>query len=192
MTDSTQILDNRDKNKGPSRGAALSIAAPSMEELFLNHYDLVYRTAYRMTGNATDAEDVLQTLFTRMLKNPPTGVERGWPAYLRRAAVNISLDVVRRRARGVSLGDMEPWIKSSEPDPHRKQESLEVGDRLRRALAEMNPTAAEMFLLRHVEGYTNREIAKMSRTSSGSVAVTVFRARRLLRKSLGNFRGGRQ
>jgi RNA polymerase sigma-70 factor (ECF subfamily) len=183
MTDSIHVLPRQD-NPVPSE-------VRPIEQLFLNHYDLVYRTAYRVTGNGTDAEDVLQTLFTRMLKKAPPDIETGWPAYLRRAAVNISLDLIRRRARGVSLGDMEPWIESSEPDPHRKHESLEVGDRLRAALANMNSTAAGMFVLRHVEGYSNREIAQMVGTSSGSVAVTLFRARGLLRKSLKTFRGGR-
>jgi RNA polymerase sigma-70 factor (ECF subfamily) len=169
---------------------AHTVAGP-IEQVFLNHYDLVYRTAYRVTGNATDAEDVLQTLFVRLLKRAPSKVESGWPAYLRRAAINTSLDVIRRRARGVSLGDMEPWIESTDPNPERTHESIEVGDRLRSALADMHANSAEMFVLRHVEGYTNREIAKMLGTSSGSVAVTLFRARGLLRKSLKSFRGGR-
>ena len=180
MTDSIQIVPNPEHS-----------TSGAIEEVFLNHYDLVYRTAYRVTGNATDAEDGLQTLFVRLVRNAPTQIHSGWPAYLRRGAVNISLDVVRRRARGVALGDMEAWIESSEPDPYRKQASVELGDRLRAALAEINPNAAEMFVLRHVEGYSNREIAKMLGTTSGSVAVTLFRARALLRKSLKSFRGGR-
>ncbi len=179
-TDLVQVL--------PDRGNA---GDGTVEELFLEHYDLVYRIAYRVTGNATDAEDVLQTLFMRMVKKGPVKIESGWPAYLRRAAVNISLDVVRNRTRSVPLGEMDAWVKSSAPDAHRTHQSLELGDRLRRALAEMNPTAAGMFVLRHVEGYSNREIARMNGTSSGSVAVTLFRARRLLRRSLRSFRGGR-
>ena len=108
MTNSIQVVPN------PEHPTSNSI-----EQVFLDHYDLVYRTAYRVTGNATDAEDVLQTLFVRLARKVPVEVHSGWPAYLRRAALNISLDVVRKRARGVPLGDMEPWIESSEPDPHR-------------------------------------------------------------------------
>lgn len=160
-----------------------------MEELFLSHYDLVYRTAYRITGNGSEAEDVLQTLFTRLVGRFPSGVDDRWPAYLKRGAINAALDVIRRRAREADIGMMEQWIESPEPGPHRTHENLEVGDRLRAALAAMNPTAAEMFVLRHVEGYPNREIATMFRTSPGSVAVTLFRARRSLRKSLRKFRG---
>ncbi len=160
-----------------------------VEELFLAHYDLVYRTAYRVTGNSTEAEDVLQTLFTRLVTRFPPGVDGHWPAYLKRAAINTALDIVRRRAREADIGDMADWIESSDPGPHRSQVNLELGDKLRSALAAMNPTTAEMFVLRHVEGYPNREIAEVFRTSPGSVAVTLFRARRSLRKTLRTFRG---
>jgi RNA polymerase sigma-70 factor (ECF subfamily) len=165
--------------------------AGSIEDVFLNHYALVYRTAYRVTGSPTDAEDVLQTLFMRLVRNPPDRLRTGWPTYLKQAAVNVSLDLVRRRARNASLGDMEPWIESPEPDPHRRRESAELGDRLRTALSRMHRTSAQIFVLRHVEGYTNQEIAGMLGTSRGSVAVTLFRARNILRKSLSTFRGGR-
>ena len=63
-TDLVQVL--------PDRGNAVD---GTVEELFIEHYDLVYRIAYRVTGNATDAEDVLQTLFMRMVKKR-TGKDR--------------------------------------------------------------------------------------------------------------------
>ena len=84
MTDSIQVI--------PNAGHPTSNA---IEQVFLDQFDLVYRTAYRVTGNATDAEDVLQTVFGRLVKKVPVTVHAGWPAYLRRAAVNVSLDVVR-------------------------------------------------------------------------------------------------
>lgn len=166
-----------------------AVPKAEVEELFLAHYDLVYRTAYRITGNAAEAEDVLQTLFTRLVNRFPTGIGDHWPAYLRRGAINTALDIVRKRAREAEAGEMEQWIESADPGPHRSHVNLEVGDRLRTALAGMNSTAAEMFVLRHVEGYPNREIAEMFSTSPGSVAVTLFRTRRTLRKTLRQFRG---
>jgi len=40
----------------------------TLETLFREHHGAVYRAAYRITGNAMDAEDVLQTVFTRLLR----------------------------------------------------------------------------------------------------------------------------
>ncbi len=162
-----------------------------LEQVFLDHYDLVYRAAFRITGNSTDAEDALQTLFMRLIRRESTpDLKGGWPPYLHRAAINVALDIVRKRGRSVSITEMEPWIKDSRPDPYREHKSTELGAKLRGALSELNPRVAEVFALRHIEGYSNRDIAKMLGTSTGSIAVTLFRARGSLRKSLRSFVGG--
>ena len=38
--------------------------------IFEAHHGMIFRTAYRITGNAADAEDVLQTIFLRLLRQP--------------------------------------------------------------------------------------------------------------------------
>src|SRR5512144_262219 len=79
-----------------------------IEKAFLENHELVYRAAFRITGNASDAEDVLQTLFLRLVRREMLpDFKCGWPAYLHRGAINIALDVVRARARQVPLGDGE-------------------------------------------------------------------------------------
>ena len=51
--------------------AAGDTVANDFEALFREHYALVYRTAYSVTGNRQDAEDVLQTIFLRLLRPAP-------------------------------------------------------------------------------------------------------------------------
>jgi DNA-directed RNA polymerase specialized sigma24 family protein len=48
-------------------------AHPELTEIFREHYRLTYRTAYAVTGSAADAEDVVQTIFMRLLRRevPP-------------------------------------------------------------------------------------------------------------------------
>ena len=76
------------------------------ERTFREHHDLVYRAAYRITGNAEDAEDVLQTLFLRLLRRERAlDAEANPKGYLHRAAVNIALDIVRLRKRNVPADD---------------------------------------------------------------------------------------
>lgn len=71
-------------------------AALELDDLFDAHHGLVFRTAYRITGNAADAEDVLQTVFLRLLGRDPGGSTLEKPeSYLRRAAINVALDLVR-------------------------------------------------------------------------------------------------
>src|SRR5688572_33334736 len=71
-----------------------------LEELFLGHCQMVHRTAYAITGGRQDAEDVLQSIFVKLLQRGLTPEARQHPArYLHRAAVNLSLNVIRTRKR---------------------------------------------------------------------------------------------
>jgi RNA polymerase sigma-70 factor (ECF subfamily) len=155
------------------------------ERMFTENHALVYRAAFRITGNAEDAEDVLQTLFLRLLRREcPPDIEANPKAYLHRAAVNIALDIVKIRGRHVSTDGAELQLEDRRPTQDRQRSSAEIQGWLRKALAELSPKAAEMFVLRHIEGYDNTEIAKMLGTSRGTVAVLLFRARARLKRSV--------
>ena len=155
-----------------------------VERIFREHYVLVYRTAYRITGSFQDAEDVLQTLFLRLLRRErPLDFQANPKGYLHRAAVNIALDVIKLRKPQVPADD-EIAVDD------RAGEVTETQQLVRAALAELSPKLAEMFVLKHVEGYDNSEIAKLLSTSRGAVAVMLFRARTRLRKSIRRCMGG--
>lgn len=134
-----------------------------------------------MTGNVADAEDVLQTLFLRLFRREfPPDLARSPRAYLYRAAVNIALDVIR--SRKVHMGDhFEMDLLAAKADI-TSQGDEEMKARLRAALAELKPKAAEIFILRHVHGYTDAEIARLLGTSRGTIAVSLFRSRVRLRR----------
>ena len=155
------------------------------ERIFKSHHELVFRAAYRISGSSEDAEDVLQTLFLRLLRRDMLpDIERNPKAYLHRAAINIALDIVRQRGRTVRPEDLEEELEDGRPRPDRQHHSSRIQDELREALAELNPRAAEIFVLRHVEGFDNSEIAEMLGTSRGTIAVLLFRARARLKKSM--------
>lgn len=176
----------------PMESANLSEA--DLERIFREHHALVYRAAYRVTGNPNDAEDVLQTVFLRLMKRAP-GAEPvdHMASFLHRAAVNAALDLVRSRQniRSVPLDDLEPVL--SEPahrSPDRVQHSGEIREWLRGALARLNPRIAEMFMLRFFDGKDNPEIARLLKTTPGTVAVTLSRTRDRLEKEYRAYMGG--
>ena len=155
--------------------------------VFEAHQGLIFRTAYRITGNAADAEDVLQTIFLRLLRQPdssePMGKEE---TYLRRAAVNASLDLLRTRQniRAVPLHEelLQPVV-GERPDSDLK-------DGLRRAFASLSPRSAEIFALRYFEDFSNHQIAEALNISQVLVAVTLHRTRRQLQKEIRSYIGG--
>ena len=146
-----------------------------LDQMYEAHHGLVFRTAYRITGNAADAEDVLQTVFLRMVRlNPEVDNPE---SYLRRSAVNAALDVVRARHDSNTL-ELEKIASGT------CTELSELRDTLRRALSKLPPRNAEMFAMRFFEGYTNPEIAKLLGISQVVVAVTLHRTRRKLQKEM--------
>ena len=160
----------------------------SFERIFRDHSGFVYRTAYRVTGSVEDAEDVLQTLFVQLLRRDlPPDFEKSAKAYLYRAAVNTSLNLIRTRRRSVLTADLDAFEPVSPGAESRGQNEIE--ERLRAAIAELNPQAAEILVLRHVHGYSDTEIAKLLGTSRGTIAVSLFRTRARLRKSIGAYLG---
>jgi len=146
---------------------------------------MVFRTAYRITGNAADAEDVLQTVFLRLLRREAGARSlENEESYLRRAAINASLDVLRAQ-RTTPTAELDELLSSSNRD------SLELRQVLARALARLKPRSAEVFALRFLEGLDNARIAEMLGISRMLVAVIAHRARQQLRKELGWYLGDR-
>src|SRR5262245_13147870 len=169
----------------PSSGFSSSdeVFVQAIGDIYREHYQLVYRTAYSVTGNRQDAEDVLQTVFMNLLdRDLPGGLIRSLKAYLYRAAVNAALNTVRSRKRhnlvdGVE--DIEAPVPSGSAGP---------GDLIRRnllsAIAKLKPREAEIPILLYEHDYPYARIAKMLGTSRGTRAATLYRTRARLKKLL--------
>jgi RNA polymerase sigma-70 factor, ECF subfamily len=172
-----------------------AIAIPDeLEQAFQAHHSLVFRTAYRITGNAGDAEDVLQTVFLRMLRRARNAGQRDADSldnpesYLRRAAINASLDVIRSRQadQTVPLPEESSGLTPTVP---AKVDASGLRQALSRAIAQLHQLPAEIFSLRFIEGLSNREIAQTLKISQVRVAVIVHRTRLQLRKELRPYLG---
>lgn len=159
-----------------------------MEQLYREHASRVLSAAYRVTGRPEDAEDVLQTVFMRLVRSDQGSRLQGNPAaYLHRAAINAALDLIRSRksARATALEDAEPRLAAPESgEAERRLASGELRDEVKNALRLLSPRAAEIFVLRYFEGYDNHEIAGMLGSSRSTVAVVLHRARNRVREAI--------
>jgi RNA polymerase sigma-70 factor, ECF subfamily len=162
-----------------------------LETLFQTHHGRVFRTAHRITGSTADAEDVLQTVFLRLVKGQDDYDLSGNPeAYLARAAINASLDLLRSRTRSkvVALDDVNTdTLASTFRNPELAHADRELQLLIRQAVARLGKTAGEMFVLRYYEGFDNKEIAALLNTSPLVVGVVLHRARTKLRKEIGHY-----
>jgi RNA polymerase sigma-70 factor (ECF subfamily) len=162
-----------------------------LEQLFQAHHARVFRTAQRLTGSAADAEDVLQTVFLRLVKSHEDyDLSQNPEAYLSRAAINASLDLLRSRTRSRSVGldDIEgESLASKTKTPEVEHVDRELQTLVRKAVSRLGKTAGEMFVLRYYEGFDNKEIAGLLNTSPLVVGVVLHRARTRLRKEIGHY-----
>ena len=151
------------------------------ERLYREHAAFVYRTAHRITRNAQEAEDIVQTIFLRLLRRESSpDLQKRPRAYLYRAAVNAALDAIesrRNRSQTADVREIEATLHS--PDSSVKER---LHQQLHKAIAELNPASAEILILRYMYNYSDAAIAKMLGKSRGVVAVSLYRARARLKK----------
>jgi RNA polymerase sigma-70 factor (ECF subfamily) len=195
--------EDREKVLVNSVNAANAATQPSsgdpaveLEQVYREHQTRVLRAAYRITGNAQDAEDVLQTVFMRLARREGGSPLSDSPgSYLHRAAINAALDVVRSRPaqRSTALEDVEPVLASAERDsPEKRQGAGEIRSQIQQALSKMSPKSAEIFALRYFEGFGNHEIARMLGTSRSTVNVILHRTRQRLKDDIAAYVGEAQ
>lgn len=158
------------------------------ERLYRQHGPFIYRTALRITRSAEESEDILQTIFLRLIRNgfPPSLLQQPM-AYFHRAAVNGALDAIRRRRSRALATD----VREIGAVLHSSDSSLDetIDRKLRQAIAELSPASAEMLVLRYTYGHSDAEIAKMLGKSRGVVAVTLYRSRARLKKLIKRIQG---
>lgn len=149
------------------------------DELYERHSATVYRVALRVTGNPADAEDVLQTVFLRVLKRGDRLHAADLrQAYFSRASANAAVDLLRRKALHAESGLEGASLKAAaETRPLLKE-------RLRRAIATLEHDDAVLFLLRYVEGLSNGELAEMFDLAKNTVAVRLHRIRQTLQAEI--------
>jgi len=157
-----------------------SVPVPAgLAGLYERHYEAVFRAALRVTGRSADAEDILQTVFLRVLSgSEQEDVATRPAAYFRRAAVNAAVDLLRRRA-------IRAETAYDDGAPHAAVESgTLLKEQLRRAIAMLDRDDATLFLLRHVEGLSNQELADLFQLEKNNVAVRLHRIRQRLQTEM--------
>ena len=166
------------------RGETPKQLSQQLERIFDRHYELMYRTAYSLTGSAADAEDIVQTIFVRLLNRElPPDLNTAPERYLYRATFNLSLNTIRDKKRQVLTDNMEFFdIACGTGDLGAEDVTLDRS--LHEAIAMLHPAAAQIVILRYVHDYSLVDIARMLGTTRSTVAVSLFRSRSRLKKHL--------
>jgi RNA polymerase sigma factor (sigma-70 family) len=164
-----------------------------LEDLFRTHERMLWGLCYRLTGCAADADDIVQETFLRASQRRGAASDATWRPWLVRVALNLGLDLLRRRKR---RGGYEgPWLPSpietgleeaasGQPldTPEARYERLEsVSFAFLLALEALTPKQRAVLLLRDVFDYSAGETGAALEMSEENVRITHHRARRAMR-----------
>jgi len=166
--------------------------AADFPEQALRHLDALYNFALHLTKSPADADDLVQETYLRAFRfahrfEPGTHL-RAWLFQILR---NTFLTFYRRESRQVAVlvketedGVAEVW------EIEAPAVSVTTALDIERALADLSEEFRSVLLLADLEGFPLDEIAQIMDTPVGTVKSRLFRARRLLRRRLTEYRSG--
>jgi len=170
-----------------------SLQVRRFEQAIRPWLDDLRRLAIRLTGNADDADDLLQDLMLRLQPRMDEVADLDRPRpWLARVLYRLFVDQWRRRRNAPVIDD--------ESDVDRQPAHSDLPDtvfqraltreRLQAALDDLPAFQRELVILHDVEGYTLAEIATMAGTPTGTLKSRLHRARAALRETLVAFDDG--
>jgi RNA polymerase sigma-70 factor (ECF subfamily) len=160
---------------------------PSWDQIVEQHSERVYRLAYRLTGNAHDAEDLTQEVFVRVFRSLHTYTPGTFEGWLHRITTNLFLDSARRKSR-IRFDSLPEDADNRLPSPVATPDAAYLNQMfdadIESALASLSPEFRAAVVLCDVEGLSYEEIADVLGLKMGTVRSRIHRGRTMLRTAL--------
>jgi RNA polymerase sigma-70 factor (ECF subfamily) len=150
-------------------------AVTDWDRIVREHGPLVFATAWRILGNAADAEDVVQDVFLQVHQLHQADPVRYWVGLLRSLATCRALDRLRQRRQTVPLNGLP--LAAGGPAPDAALLEKELAGRLRQALARLPQREGAVFCMRYFEDLSYQQIAEALHVRVGAVATALHKAR---------------
>lgn len=149
----------------------------------------VFNAAFRVVGNASDAADVTQDVFLRIVERLDDYDHRyKFFSWIYRIAVNESIDLLRRTRREEPLDDDEGAALADASGPEQHYQARELGDRVQRALMAMKTDHRIVLTLRHFSELSYQEIGVVLGLDEKTVKSRLFEARQRMAAHLADLR----
>ncbi len=167
--------------------------AALFDDLVKQTHRQAYSLAFRLTGNSSEAEDLVQESLVRAYRFFHRYDESlPFSSWLYRIMANAHIDMVRRRGRlrttsieGSGADGSSTWdLPDPEASPDRLMLESALDEPVQTALMAMTPEFRTAVLLADVEGMAYEEVAEIMKTSVGTVRSRIHRGRKQLRSHL--------
>jgi RNA polymerase sigma-70 factor (ECF subfamily) len=161
--------------------------AREFKQRFMPHYKLLYRVAYYLTGNAQDAEDLLQDMYLKLWqKRDDLKEEADTQAYLVTIMKNLFVDQ-RRHKRIDASEDIE--AHASPPDERSLDEQIGSRDEVQQVeglIRQLSERDAKIIQMHLMEDRSYEEIESDTGLSQGNIRIIVMRAKKKLKQQFQN------
>jgi RNA polymerase sigma-70 factor (ECF subfamily) len=164
----------------------------AFRELYENHYEMIYRLAYRYAKNQPDAEDILQETFIKAFKAIQKfdfEISSNFSAWIYQICVRCSYDFHRKRKkmkadRTTSISEMYTEPEAQNASPENTAIVNQTLHQVKNAMHVLSPKQRVIFDLRHLQHKALREIADRLQCSPSTVKKQLERAVAKLRIQL--------
>ena len=161
--------------------------AQEFKQRFMPHYKLLYRVAYQLTGNAQDAEDLLQDLYLKLWqKRDDLPDEAMKEAYLVTMIRHLFLD--QRRLKHVDAS-AELKEEASPPDERSLDHQIDSRDEVRQMeglIQQLPERDAKIIQMHLMEDRSYEEIEQDTGLSQGNIRIIVMRTKKKLKQQFNN------
>jgi RNA polymerase sigma-70 factor (ECF subfamily) len=156
------------------------------QSIVRDHGPAVWRTAYRLLANHSDASDCFQEAFLAAFEITGREPVRNIPGLLVRLATTRAIDRLRQKnrqeQRRTDLHD--PRAANRDLDPLDQAQTSDLACQLREQIRLLPPQEARVFCLRYLEDMSYRQIARELNIAINVVGVSLYRAKARLRAAL--------
>lgn len=157
-------------------------------QLIVEKYEQqIARTVVGMLGNCQEAEDVGQEVFIRFYRSfDKFKGEAGLGTYLTRIAINLSLNSIKKRKRLSLFRSKDADLYKLEiPAYELSSEQRDIQEIVQKAILQLPSEFRSIVVLRMIEGYSTKEVAKILSIPMGTVLSRLSRAQKKLKVILG-------
>jgi RNA polymerase sigma-70 factor, ECF subfamily len=156
--------------------------------LYERYFERIYRYIYLKIGNATEAEDLTEQVFLKMIEAIGSFQWQGssFASWLYRIAHNQVVDTIRQNTRRpqTPLEPVSDTLPSDKDDPYAHAEQQDAKDHLREALNKLTDLQAQVILLKFGAGLTNAQVAEILERTEGAIKALQYSALQNLNKAM--------
>jgi len=159
----------------------------AFRQLVLEHSHSMFRLAWRLSGEETAAEDIVQEAFIKAWRKlGEFRMDASFKSWLHRITVNTAMDYLRKHVRRKQFETAEPeWettaMAAEEPDTGRQ---MDISRQTQVAMLDLSEAERTALLLKHYEGHSIEEVARIMEITTGACKQNIFRAVKKMRVAL--------